>query len=200
MATSRGTPTHSGIADFNVTGFLRTASPGFSNSVRIGKTLQFSDTLTWLVDKHSLKFGGDYRNISSTLTNPQTQPRGLLHASTATTRATAAPPTPDTRSPVFCSVCPNRVQRDFVDTYPEVSDSFRRILRPGRLPRHAESHAESRTALGPADLAGGKKQPADELQPARRLDSPRVARQSWSVDDELLRRLGAATGHRLLAG
>ena len=58
-----GHPYTFGIADFNVTGFLRTASPGFSNSVRIGKTLQFSDTFTWLVDKHSLKFGGDYRNI-----------------------------------------------------------------------------------------------------------------------------------------
>ena len=58
-----GHPYTFGIADFNVTGFLRTASPGFSNSVPLGKTLQFSDTFTWLVDKHSLKFGGDYRNI-----------------------------------------------------------------------------------------------------------------------------------------
>ena len=65
-----GHPYTFGIADFNVTGFLRTGSPGFSNSVRIGKTVQLSDNFTWLVDQHSLKFGGDYRNVASTSDQP----------------------------------------------------------------------------------------------------------------------------------
>ena len=73
-----GHPYTFGIADFNVAGYLRTASPGFTNSVRIGKTVQLSDNFTWVVDKHSVKFGGDVRFIQSTLTNPQTQPRGLF--------------------------------------------------------------------------------------------------------------------------
>jgi hypothetical protein len=67
-----GHPYTFGIADFNVAGYLRTASPGFSNSVRIGRTVQLSDNFTWMVDKHSVKFGGDVRFIQSTLTNPQT--------------------------------------------------------------------------------------------------------------------------------
>ena len=118
-----GHPYTFGIADFNVTGFLRTASPGFSNSVRIGKTLQFSDTITWLVDKHSLKIGGDYRNISSTLTNPQTQPRGLFSFDRNYTSNRGAA---NTGHPFasFLLGLPNRVQRDFVDTYPEVQIHF----------------------------------------------------------------------------
>ena len=79
-------------------------------------------------------------------------------------------------------------------------DSLRRLLRAGRLPRHAESHAESWTAMGPADLASGEKQPSDELQPRRRSDSPRVAGRSRPADDQLLRWVGAATGRRVFAG
>ena len=118
-----GHPYTFGIADFNISGFLRTASPGFSNSVRIGKTVQFSDNFTWLVSKHSLKFGGDYRHVSSTLTNPQTQPRGLFTFDrNYTSNAGAA----NTGHPFasFLLGFPNRVQRDFVDTYPQVLINF----------------------------------------------------------------------------
>ena len=44
-----GHPYTSGIADFNIPGYRRTGSPGFTNSVRIGNTVQLSDTLSWLV-------------------------------------------------------------------------------------------------------------------------------------------------------
>ena len=71
-----GHPYTFGIADFNIPGYRRTGSPGFTNSVRIGTTVQLSDTLSWLVGRHSVKVGGDYRHITSTLTNPQTMPRG----------------------------------------------------------------------------------------------------------------------------
>lgn len=118
-----GQPYTFGIADFNVSGFLRTGSPGFTNSVRIGRTVQLSDTVTWLLEKHTLKFGGDVRFINSTLTNPQTQPRGLFTFDrNYTSNAGAA----NTGQPwaSFLLGFPNRVQRDFVDTYPEVLINF----------------------------------------------------------------------------
>jgi carboxypeptidase family protein len=112
-----------GIADFNVAGYLRTASPGFTNSVRIGKTVQLSDNFTWVVDKHSVKFGGDVRLITSTLTNPQTQPRGLFTFDRNYTSNVGAANTGQPWAS-FLLGFPNRVQRDFVDTYPEVLINF----------------------------------------------------------------------------
>jgi Carboxypeptidase regulatory-like domain/TonB dependent receptor-like, beta-barrel len=118
-----GHPYTFGIADFNVSGFLRTASPGFSNSVRIGTTYQLSDSFSWLLSKHSIKFGGDYRHITSTLTNPQTQPRGLF---TFDRNYTSNAGATNTGHPwaSFLLGLPNRVQRDFVDTRPEVLIHF----------------------------------------------------------------------------
>jgi Carboxypeptidase regulatory-like domain len=118
-----GHPYTFGIADFNIAGYLRTASPGFSNSVRIGKTVQVSDNFTWVVDKHSLKFGGDARFITSTLTNPQTQPRGLFTFDRNYTSNIGAANTGQPWAS-FLLGFPNRVQRDFVDTYPEVLINF----------------------------------------------------------------------------
>jgi hypothetical protein len=118
-----GHPYTFGIADFNVSGFLRTGSPGFSNSVRIGTTVQISDNFTWLVDKHAVKFGGDVRFIQSTLTNPEVQPRGLFTFDrNYTSNAGAA----NTGHPFasFLLGYPNRIQRSFVDTYPEVLINF----------------------------------------------------------------------------
>lgn len=118
-----GHPYTFGIADFNVAGFLRTGSPGFSNSVRIGTTVQLSDNFTWLIDKHTVKFGGDVRFIQSTLTNPQTQPRGLFTFDRNYTSNSGAA---NTGHPFasFLLGYPTRVQRDFVDTYPEVLINF----------------------------------------------------------------------------
>jgi hypothetical protein len=118
-----GHPYTFGIADFNVSGFLRTGSPGFSNSVRIGKTFQFSDTFTWILNKHSVKVGGDYRRISSTLTNPQTQPRGLFTFDRNYTSNRGATNTGHPWASFLLGV-PNRVQRDFVDTFPDVRIHF----------------------------------------------------------------------------
>jgi hypothetical protein len=118
-----GHPYTFGIADFNVSGFLRTGSPGFTNSVRIGTTMQLSDNFTWLIDKHTVKFGGDVRFIESTLTNPEVQPRGLFTFDrNYTSNAGAA----NTGHPFasFLLGYPNRVQRSFVDTYPEVLINF----------------------------------------------------------------------------
>lgn len=118
-----GHPYTFGIARFDIPGFRRTGSAGFTNSVRIGKTIQLSDNFTWIADKHTLKFGGDYRRISSTLTNPQTQPRGLFtFASNYTSNRGAAGTGHAFAS--FLLGYPNRVQRDFVDTYPDVRIHF----------------------------------------------------------------------------
>jgi outer membrane receptor protein involved in Fe transport len=119
-----GHPYTFGIADFNIAGgFLRTASPGFSNSVRIGKTLQLSDNFTWIIDKHALKFGGDVRFIESTLTNPQTQPRGRFSFDANYTSNNGASNTGHPWAS-FLLGFPNRVERDFVDTRPEVLINF----------------------------------------------------------------------------
>ena len=118
-----GHPYTFGIADFNVAGFLRTASPGFTNSVRIGTTVQLSDNFTWVFDKHSVKFGGDVRFIQSTLTNPQTQPRGLFTFDRNYTSNLGAANTGQPWASFLLGL-PNRVQRDFVDTYPEVLINF----------------------------------------------------------------------------
>jgi hypothetical protein len=118
-----GQPYTFGIADFNVAGYLRTASPGFTNSVRIGRTVQLSDNFTWVFDKHSVKVGGDVRLIKSTLTNPQTQPRGLFTFDRNYTSNVGAANTGQPWAS-FLLGFPNRVQRDFVDTYPEVLINF----------------------------------------------------------------------------
>jgi hypothetical protein len=118
-----GHPYTFGIADFNVAGYLRTASPGFTNSVRIGRTMQLSDNFTWMLDKHSVKFGGDARFIQSTLTNPQTQPRGLFTFDRNYTSNLGAANSGQPWASFLLGL-PNRVQRDFVDTYPEVLINF----------------------------------------------------------------------------
>ena len=127
----------------------RTGSPGFTNSVRIGKTVQVSDTLSrGSSNKHSVKFGGDYRHITSTLTNPQTQPRGPLHVRLAITRATTARPTRATPLASFLLGLsePSRPRlRRHVSRGP---DSLRRLLRAGRFPRHAQPDGQPRTCGG----------------------------------------------------
>ena len=118
-----GHPYTFGIADFNIPGYRRTGSPGFTNSVRIGTTVQLSDTLSWLVGRHSLKVGGDYRHITSTLTNPQTMPRGRFTFGSHFTSNSGAAETGDAFAS-FLLGFPNRMDRDFVDTYPEVLIHF----------------------------------------------------------------------------
>ncbi|MBI3666117.1 MAG: TonB-dependent receptor, partial [Acidobacteria bacterium] len=94
-------------------------SPGWTNSQRIANTYQYTDNFTWIKGKHSLKLGGDIRRIQSTLTNPQTQPRGLFHFDGNYSSNLGAG---GTGSPwaSFLLGYPYRVERDFVDTRPGV--------------------------------------------------------------------------------
>jgi hypothetical protein len=118
-----GHPYTSGIARFDVPGFRNTGSAGFTNSVRIGKTIQLSDNFTWVFNRHSLKFGGDSRFITSTLTNPQTAPRGRFrfNANVTSNRGAAGTGHPWAS---FLLGYPAGLDRDFVDTYPEVLIKF----------------------------------------------------------------------------
>lgn len=118
-----GHPYTFGIARFDIPGFRQTGSAGFTNSVRIGRTLQLSDNFTVLLNRHNVKFGGDMRFITSTLTNPQTAPRGRFrfNANVTSNRGAAGSGHPFAS---FLLGYPAGVDRDFVDTLPEVLLNF----------------------------------------------------------------------------
>jgi hypothetical protein len=118
-----GHPYTSGIARFEIPGFRSTGSAGFTNSVRIGTTIQLSDNFTWVAGRHSLKFGGDTRFITSTLTNPQTAPRGRFRFNANVTSNRGASGTGHPWAS-FLLGYPAGLDRDFVDTYPEVLIEF----------------------------------------------------------------------------
>ncbi len=108
-----------GIATFRIPGIWDTGSPGSTNATRIANTFQYTDNFTWIKGRHALKFGGDIRRVQSTLTNPQTQPRGLFQFDRNFSSNRGAP---GTGSPwaSFLLGYPWRVDRDFVDTRPGV--------------------------------------------------------------------------------
>src|SRR6187551_2528220 len=115
-ATSKDLPTHS-ASRISMPRSTGAAARRATNSVRIGTTVQLSDTLSWLVGRHSVKFGGDYRHITSTLTNPQTMPRGRFTFGSQYTSSNGASGTGDAFAS-FLLGFPNQIDRDFVDTYP----------------------------------------------------------------------------------
>ena len=49
------------------------------NAKRIANIFDYTDSLTWIRGKHTLKFGGDIQRIQSTLTNSQDDPRGIFN-------------------------------------------------------------------------------------------------------------------------
>ena len=193
-----GQPYTFGIADFNVAGYLRTASPGFTNSVRIGRTVQLSDNLTWVVDKHSMKFGGDVRFIQSTLTNPQTQPRGLFTFDRNYTSNLGAANTGQPWASFLLGFAQPRAAR-LCRHLSRGPDQLRRVLHAGRFPRHAQPDAQPRLRWDLLDDAGREEQPANQLQPAGRVDPRGLRRGSRAADHELLRRLGTASRRCVLA-
>jgi hypothetical protein len=116
-------PETSGIASFRPSGFTSTGSPGSTNAVRIGSTLHLTNNFTWIRGRHSFKTGADARLLRSTLTNPQTMPRGIfdfdrLYTSNAGASGTGHP------WASFLLGYPNRVRRDIVNTYPNVRRNF----------------------------------------------------------------------------
>jgi Carboxypeptidase regulatory-like domain/TonB dependent receptor len=112
-----------GIASFQVSGFSSTGSPGTTNAERVGRIIHITNNLSWLTGRHSMKFGADLRLYKGAVTNPQTQPQGrFTFDGNYTSRAGAAGTGYSFAS--FMLGYPTRIQRDVVDTYPEVTNTF----------------------------------------------------------------------------
>jgi hypothetical protein len=118
-----GLPYTSGIAQFNISGFTSTGDPGWTDAKRIANIFEYSDNLTWVKGKHTLKFGGDIQNIQSTLTNSQDDPRGIFNFNGNYTSNQGAPGTGNPFAS-FLLGDPNYVARDFVNTVPAVRMTF----------------------------------------------------------------------------
>ncbi len=112
-----------GIARFNIPGFQQTGGPGSTNAVRIANIFQYTDNFTWIRSRHTFKFGGDIRRIQSTLTNPQTAPRGQFDFDQNYTSNIGQAGTGSGWAS-FLLGYPNRVARDFVNTKPGVRMLF----------------------------------------------------------------------------
>lgn len=118
-----GLPYTSGIAQFNISGLASTGDPGWTDAQRIANIFEYSDGLTWIKGRHTLKFGGDLQRIQSTLTNSQDDPRGIFNFNGNYTSNQGAS---GTGNPVasFLLGYPNQVFRDFVNTVPAVRMTF----------------------------------------------------------------------------
>ncbi|MEK7406562.1 MAG: TonB-dependent receptor [Acidobacteriota bacterium] len=118
-----GHPYTFGIARFDIPGIHPTGSLGSTNAVRIANAFQYSDNFTWVVGRHAMKFGADIRRYQSTLTNPQTQPRGqfVFDRNISSNRGAAATGSPWAS---FLLGNPAAVNRDFVDTRPGVRMTY----------------------------------------------------------------------------
>jgi hypothetical protein len=116
-------PETSGIASFRASGFANTGSPGTTNAIRTGTTIHLTNNLSWIKDKHAFKIGGDMRFVSGAVTNPQTQPQGRFTFDRLYTSNAGATGTGYSFAS-FLLGYPNLVQRDIVNTYPEVHRTF----------------------------------------------------------------------------
>jgi hypothetical protein len=116
-------PETSGIASFRPSGFSSTGSPGTTNAIRVGRTFNITNNLSWLKGAHTLKFGEDVRLYKGAVTNPQTQPQGRFTFDRLYTSNAGASGTGYSFA-TFLLGYPNLVQRDVVNTYPEVTTTF----------------------------------------------------------------------------
>lgn len=122
-------PYTSGIAQFNISGFVvsggpgLTGDPGWTNAERIANVFDYTDGLSWVVGKHSLKFGGDVQQVQATLTNAQDDPRGIFNFNGNYTSNQGASGTGNPYAS-FLLGDPNQVLRDFVNTVPALRMVF----------------------------------------------------------------------------
>jgi hypothetical protein len=118
-----GLPYTSGIAQFVISGFTSTGDPGWTNAKRVANIYDYTDTLTWIRGRHTLKFGGDIQQIQSTLTNSQDDPRGIFRFDGNYTSNNGASGTGNPFAS-FLLGDPYQVYRDFVNTVPAVRMTF----------------------------------------------------------------------------
>ena len=113
----------SGIANFDISGFAQTGDPGWTNAKRIANIFDYTENLTWIKGKHTLRFGTDVQQIQSTLTNSQDDPRGHFFFNGNYTSNQGASGTGASFAS-FLLGDPYQVYRDFVNTVPAVRMTF----------------------------------------------------------------------------
>jgi len=116
-------PETMGIASFRPSGFSNTGSPGTTNAERVGRQVLLTNNLAWLNGRHSLKFGEDLRLYKGAVSNPQTQPQGRFTFDGNYTSNRGASGTGFSFAS-FMLGYPTLVQRDVVNTWPEVTNTF----------------------------------------------------------------------------
>ena len=79
--------------------------PTYLPSLEIQNTYSYSDNLTWIHDKHTIKFGGEIRSEEFTIFQPAS-PRGNLFFDGPLTDNPAATGTGGSGSRSFCLDCP----------------------------------------------------------------------------------------------
>lgn len=88
-------PLNGGMPEFDFDDVDAIGDPTFLPSLEIQNTFVYSDNLTWVRDKHSLKFGGEIRNEEFTILQPAS-PRGNLAFDAVFTDNAGAPGTAGT--------------------------------------------------------------------------------------------------------
>jgi hypothetical protein len=116
-------PETTGIASFRPSGFANTGSPGTTNAIRVGRQFLLTNNFSWLTGRHSFKFGEDLRLYRGAVSNPQTQPQGRFTFDSNYTSNRGAANTGYSFAS-FMLGYPNLVQRDIVNTWPEVTNTF----------------------------------------------------------------------------
>jgi hypothetical protein len=116
-------PETTGIASFRPSGFANTGSPGTTNAIRVGRQFLLTNNFSWLKGRHSFKFGEDLRLYKGAVSNPQTQPQGRFTFDANYTSNRGASGTGYSFAS-FMLGYPSLVQRDVVNTWPEVTDTF----------------------------------------------------------------------------
>lgn len=116
-------PETTGIASFRPSGFANTGSPGTTNAIRVGRQFLLTNNFSWLRGRHAIKFGEDLRLYKGAVSNPQTQPQGRFSfdANYTSNRGASGTGYPFA---TFMLGYPNLVQRDVVNTWPEVTNTF----------------------------------------------------------------------------
>jgi Carboxypeptidase regulatory-like domain len=123
-----GLPYTSGIAQFNISGFgvggnALTGDPGWTDAKRVANIFDYTDAVTWMRGKHTIKFGGNVQRIQSSLTNSQDDPRGIFRFDGNYTSNQGASGTGNPYAS-FLLGYPYAVNRDFVNTVPAVRMTF----------------------------------------------------------------------------
>jgi carboxypeptidase family protein len=116
-------PETTGIASFRPTGFASTGSPGTTNAIRVGRQFLVTNNFSWLKGRHALKVGEDLRLYKGAVSNPQTQPQGRFSFDANYTSNRGASGTGFSFASFMLGL-PNSVQRDVVNTWPEVTNTF----------------------------------------------------------------------------